>query len=74
MRAVNGGECSEIKWLLPLMAEFQKSLPDEAKKSFFVIECLKGCVTAEKLIDLHIWERPRGFYFFYLFIYFFTWG
>lgn len=34
LRAINGGECSEIKCWLPLVAEFQKDLPNEAKKSF----------------------------------------
>ena len=55
------GECSERKWLLPLVAEFQKQVPNEARKCFFVKECLKGQLVAEKLFDLYIWERPRNF-------------
>ena len=36
----------------------------EAKISYFAMEYFKGHLVAERLTDLYIWERPRGFYFF----------
>ena len=61
-----GGVCTNIKWLLPLLAELKKT-PPETKISYFAMECFKGHLVTERLIVLYIWERPRGFSFFYRF-------
>ena len=58
------GVCTNIKWLLPILAEFKKKTYAEAKISYFAMEYFKGHLVAERLTDLYIWERPRGFYFF----------
>ena len=55
------GRYNGIKWLLPIATDLIKTFRQRQKKHFFVLECLRGAIVAENLIDLFVWDRPRGF-------------
>ena len=55
------GECSPQKWVLSILKEIIKNIPDEAKLAFFSMSCYKNKIIAENLIDIYMWKSPRDF-------------